>query len=64
MIGQWERKSKRNFNMINELRCSTFLLVILYFSKIQPHISDNLQNNGADFLSLRALAKVMVPYMY
>ncbi len=50
--------------MIKELRRSTFPSVILYFSKIQSYISENLQNNGACFLSLIALAEIMAPYIY
>lgn len=50
--------------MIKKLRRSTFPPVILYFSKIQHHILDNLQNNNAGLLLLTALAEITTPHMY
>ncbi len=50
--------------MIKELRRSIFPPVILYFSKIQLHISENLQNDGEGLLSSTALAEITAPHMY
>ena len=50
--------------MIKELRRNTFLLMILYFSKIQTHILENLQNNGAGFLSSTTLVEIMASHIY
>lgn len=64
MISQWKRKSRRSFDIIKKFRYNTFLLVILYFFKIQFQILENLPNNGMDLLLLTTLAKIMIPYIY
>lgn len=61
-MSDWlKKKSKRRFNIIEELRRNTLSQVTFYFSKVQLPILKSFQNNSMGLLLLIALVEITTP---